>query len=206
MGFAPIKNASVADDPQMLARYVENLGGQIVEHRTFRFEIPLSETRRIIPELNGLGLRCEKVGERQCSDVNNRAISVALIELRRQPQEESSYSAERSLMARIIQRRGASTIPANSASGCARTASTGCQNRRARSLSSFSKTAHRLRHGATRCRSGDAVALFIRKVLCAAGAPPRCTAASRRRAACKRCQKTKPHNYGTRYALGVSLH
>jgi hypothetical protein len=91
---------ALADNPEALAAYVEQLGGEVIPARTFRFEMPLSETRRIIPEINKLGLRAEKVGERQTSDANGHAISVATIELRRQS-APTEYDDKRNLM-RIV--------------------------------------------------------------------------------------------------------
>ena len=43
---------TIADNPESLAGFVRHLGGEIVEAPTFRFEIPLAETRRVIPEIN----------------------------------------------------------------------------------------------------------------------------------------------------------
>jgi hypothetical protein len=93
---------SIADNPNALAAYVEHLGGTPLEHSQFRFEIPLAETRRVIPEINKLGLRAKKVDERQGNDINGRACSYAIIELRRQTPETDNYSAERNLMRAII--------------------------------------------------------------------------------------------------------
>ena len=93
---------TIADNPEALAGFVRHLGGEIVEAPTFKFEIPLSETRRVIPEINKLGLRCERISERTGTDPNNgNAITVATIELRRQP-EKSAYQEERDLMAMLI--------------------------------------------------------------------------------------------------------
>ena len=93
---------TIANDPQALASYVRHLGGEIVEAPTFRFEIPLAETRRVVPEINKLGLTCERISERTGTDPKNgNAITVATIELRRQP-EKSAYQEERDLMATLI--------------------------------------------------------------------------------------------------------
>jgi hypothetical protein len=94
--------SKLADNPDALAAYVRHLGCEPIPARTFQFEMPLSETRRIIPEINKIGLRAEKIGERQTADANGRAISVARIELRRQPAQTDSYSVERNLMTAII--------------------------------------------------------------------------------------------------------
>lgn len=88
---------ALADDPQALASFVRHLGGTPVEHPEFRFEIELGEVRRAIPELNRIGLRCVKIAERQDSDINGRACSIATIELKRQP-EKTEYQQERDLM------------------------------------------------------------------------------------------------------------
>ncbi len=90
---------TIADNPEALARYVEHLGGEIVEAPTFQFKIPLAETRRVVPEINRLGLRCAKVNE--YTDNNGHSITVATIELRRQP-EKTDYEQERNLMSAII--------------------------------------------------------------------------------------------------------
>jgi hypothetical protein len=93
---------TIANDPQALAQFVRHLGGEIVEAPTFRFEIPLAETRRVVPEINKLGLRCERISERTGTDPNNgRARTLATIEIRRQP-EKSAYEEERSLMSTLI--------------------------------------------------------------------------------------------------------
>jgi len=69
-------------DPQWLARYVSDLGGDVqYDTPNFRFELPLSEVRRVIPEINKLGLACDRVSERQGRDVNGRACSIATIKV-----------------------------------------------------------------------------------------------------------------------------
>jgi hypothetical protein len=92
---------TIADNPEALAGFVRHLGGEIVEAPTFRFEIPLAETRKIIPEINKLGLQAVKVDEHTGSDANGRTCSIATIELRRQP-EKTAYQEERDLMATLI--------------------------------------------------------------------------------------------------------
>ena len=52
---------SIADDSNALAAFVQNLGAEIVQARTFQFEIPLEEVRKVLPEIYKLGgLRCER--------------------------------------------------------------------------------------------------------------------------------------------------
>ena len=114
---------TIADNPEALAGFVRHLGGEIVEAPTFRFEIPLAETRRVIPEINKLGLRCEtnQRTHRHRLPTNGNAITVATIELRRQP-EKSAYQEERDLMATRLYpltqaRRGISAGDALSSTG-----------------------------------------------------------------------------------------
>jgi hypothetical protein len=92
---------TIADDPQALAQFVRHLGGEIVPAETFRFRMPLAETRRIVPEINKLGLRCEKVNEYTDNDANGKSCTIAVVELRRQP-EKTAYQETRDLMAALI--------------------------------------------------------------------------------------------------------
>jgi hypothetical protein len=94
---------SIANDSNALARYVEHLGGEIVEARTFQFEIPLEKVREVLPEIYKLGgLRCERVSERiGTNPLNGTTRTLTTIEVRRQP-EQSTYDEERGLMAALI--------------------------------------------------------------------------------------------------------
>jgi hypothetical protein len=92
---------TIADNPEALASYVRHLGGEPIDARTFQFEIPLGEARRVIPEINRLGLTCAKLAERTGSDANGKTCSIATIEIQRRP-EKSEYEQERSLMSAII--------------------------------------------------------------------------------------------------------
>jgi hypothetical protein len=51
-------------DPHTVAGVVTELGGRVINGPTLRFELPQSEVKEVIPKLNELGLRCERVGER----------------------------------------------------------------------------------------------------------------------------------------------
>ena len=46
---------SIADNSNALAAFVQNLGAEIVQARTFQFEIPLEEVRKVLPEIYKLG-------------------------------------------------------------------------------------------------------------------------------------------------------
>jgi hypothetical protein len=91
-------------NPDALAAIISDLGGIVIPHRTFRFELPLAQVREVVPKITELtGLRVEKVAERQDSgDVrsNDRTISIAL-ELKHQ-REPDSYDRERNLMKAIV--------------------------------------------------------------------------------------------------------
>ena len=97
---------ALADNPEALAALVTSLGGEVIPGRTFRFDLPLSKVREVVPKINqATGLRVEKVGERQdTGDARSidRVQSIATLELRRKPQESSDYDAERSLMRAIV--------------------------------------------------------------------------------------------------------
>jgi|SRR6516165_9199246 hypothetical protein len=92
---------ALADNSDALAHYIEALGGTIVyDTKRFTFELPLSEVKRIVPELNRHRLHCEKVAERQDRDINGRLASIARVEVSRQ-REQTTYDVERGLMAAI---------------------------------------------------------------------------------------------------------
>ena len=94
---------NIADDTAALAGFIRHLGGEVLTGtRTFQFQIPLGETRRVIPEVNKLGLKCEKVGEYTGSDSNGWTCSIATVEVRRKPEEKSEYEQERNLMMAVI--------------------------------------------------------------------------------------------------------
>jgi hypothetical protein len=94
---------TIADSPNALADYVRHLGAEVLTGtRTFQFEIPLGEVKRVVPEINRIGLRCERLAERTGTDpLNGNAITVATIEIRRPP-EKTEYEEERNLMSAII--------------------------------------------------------------------------------------------------------
>jgi hypothetical protein len=89
---------SLADDPQALASYIRSIGGTPIEHDKIRFEIELSQTRKVIPEINKLGLRCEKVSERQGNDLQGRVCSIATIQVYRKPPPTEYQSAQNLMM------------------------------------------------------------------------------------------------------------
>jgi hypothetical protein len=94
--------SDIADNPEALAAFVRHLGGEPIAHQRFRFVLPLAETKRVVPEINRLGLSCNKVDERNGTDADGKACSIAAtIEISRKP-EKTAYDEERSLMSAII--------------------------------------------------------------------------------------------------------
>ena len=51
-------------DPNTLHGVVSALGGRVIDGPTFKFELPQEEVREVVPKLNQLGLRCERVDAR----------------------------------------------------------------------------------------------------------------------------------------------
>jgi hypothetical protein len=83
----------IGDNSEALAHYIEGLGGTIVyDTRRFTFELPLSEVKRVIPEINRHQLSCKKVGERQDWDINGRMCSMATLEVSRDTGEPHRHS------------------------------------------------------------------------------------------------------------------
>jgi hypothetical protein len=93
-------------DPNALAALVESLGGTVIPGRTFRFDLPMSRVREVVPRIHELaGLRVEKVDERnEFGDPSglDRVQTVVTLELKRKPTETSEYDQERSLMRAIV--------------------------------------------------------------------------------------------------------
>jgi hypothetical protein len=59
---------ALADDPQTLANIITALGGQPIEARTFRFELPAEKVREVVPKINQLGLGVRRISERSADD------------------------------------------------------------------------------------------------------------------------------------------
>jgi hypothetical protein len=59
MAKAPITDANT------LVHVVTGLGGRVVPGQTFRFDLPLSEVKSVVPQIDALlGLGCRKISER----------------------------------------------------------------------------------------------------------------------------------------------
>jgi hypothetical protein len=72
--------ASLGDNPEALAAYIAHLGGEVILGPKFRFECELGNARKIISEVQRLGLDCERVpnGERQGNDSQGKACSFTM--------------------------------------------------------------------------------------------------------------------------------
>ena len=53
----------VTENPDALAAIVTGLGGQVVPGSHFQFDLLQEDVREVIPRLNDLGLRCERISE-----------------------------------------------------------------------------------------------------------------------------------------------
>lgn len=89
------------DDPNALAAFISNLGGKPIEHESFRFELPLSQVREIVPKicntLDGVGVR--KVDEyRDQHPTRQEMHSVAVLELYRRPAKQSDHLEESGIL------------------------------------------------------------------------------------------------------------
>ena len=51
-------------DPATLHGVVSALGGRVIDGPVFKFELPQEDVREVVPKLNQLGLRCERVDAR----------------------------------------------------------------------------------------------------------------------------------------------
>lgn len=74
-------------NPHTLAGVISELGGRVINGPSFRFELPQEDVREVIPRLNQLGLRCERVGERVSDHPRqiNRQCSFVTIALFKEP-------------------------------------------------------------------------------------------------------------------------
>ena len=81
--------ASLGDNPQALAAFIESVGGRIIEGPKFRFECELGDARKIIGEVHRHGLTCEPVCERQGNDFQGKACSITTFAVLRQPPKTS---------------------------------------------------------------------------------------------------------------------
>ena len=83
---------------ETIAGLIQHLGGTLVEHSTLRFDLPLSEVRRVIPRINELGVGCRKISERVENGVQGTH-GVATIEcFRREPDNDQASDLARMLL------------------------------------------------------------------------------------------------------------
>ena len=73
----------VVDDPNTLHGVVSALGGRVIDGPVFKFELPQEDVREVVPKLNQLGLRCERVDARVSSHPRqiNRQCTYVTIQL-----------------------------------------------------------------------------------------------------------------------------
>jgi hypothetical protein len=58
----------MAVDPKFAASLIEQLGGKIVEHESLRFDLPLRDVERVVPQLNALNIGCRRIQEWTTTD------------------------------------------------------------------------------------------------------------------------------------------
>lgn len=85
----------ITENPDTLAAVVAGLGGTVIPGPTFRFDLPLSEVRTVIPKINDMGIGVRKVGEYQTDNPRKlfSTMTVATLELYR-PQEKKEELRE----------------------------------------------------------------------------------------------------------------
>jgi hypothetical protein len=78
--------ASLGDNPAALAALIEAHGGRIIEGPKMRFECELGNARKVIGEIQRLGLDCDRVpnGERQGNNFQGKACSFVTFSVVRQ--------------------------------------------------------------------------------------------------------------------------
>ncbi len=86
----------VTPDAATVAGLVEALGGTVIpDAPRLTFDCELSEVRRIIPELNRLGVACDKVGERVEQHATKYGVcSVVRIECSKAPEQKLDHLPE----------------------------------------------------------------------------------------------------------------
>jgi hypothetical protein len=85
---------SLANNPRALAALVQSFGGKPIEHHNFRFEIPLSQVREVVPQilkpLENEHIGCRRVDERR--DQHPTRHEEHSIVVYRRPKEEQRLS------------------------------------------------------------------------------------------------------------------
>jgi hypothetical protein len=86
----------IVDNSDTLAGVVTQLGGTMVPASTFRFDLPLSEVRTVVPKLNQLGVGVRKISERVEENPTKlfSPMTVATLELYRPERQDTSRLPE----------------------------------------------------------------------------------------------------------------
>jgi hypothetical protein len=78
----------IVDDPAALSRVISDLGGRVIEN-SWRFDLPLSEVKDVVPRLNKLGVGVRKVRER--TEYGPKIQTVATLELYRPEENQRTW-------------------------------------------------------------------------------------------------------------------
>jgi hypothetical protein len=81
----------IVSDPKTLSQVISDLGGTVIEG-TWRFDLPLSQVRDVVPRLNKLGLGVHKVRER--TEMGPKTHTVATLELYRPRENKLDHIPE----------------------------------------------------------------------------------------------------------------
>jgi hypothetical protein len=78
----------MVSDPGALSKVITELGGTVIDN-TWRFDLPLSQVKDVIPRLNQLGVGVRKVRER--TEQGPKTQTVATLELYRPEENQRSW-------------------------------------------------------------------------------------------------------------------
>jgi hypothetical protein len=81
----------IVDDPGALSRVIADLGGRIIEN-SWRFDLPLSEVKDVVPRLNKLGVGVREV--RQRTEYGPKIQTITTLELYRPAENKPDHIEE----------------------------------------------------------------------------------------------------------------
>jgi hypothetical protein len=84
----------VTEDPGTLANIINGFGGTVIPGETFRFQLPLSEVREVVPKINQLGIGVRKIGEFEAENPTKMFSNIAVATLELYRPEEAKPEGE----------------------------------------------------------------------------------------------------------------
>jgi hypothetical protein len=76
----------IVDDPETLAGVVRQLGGTMVEGRTFRFDLPRANVKEVVEKINKLGIGVRRISER--TEQGPKVFTVTRLECFKRPAQK----------------------------------------------------------------------------------------------------------------------